>query len=100
MLTQQNFDVPVSCTAADGSAVALDAGAVASCEDPSVTLTLNPEQTSVNVRSGDSVGTFTLTVSGAVNGLPANPASLAFEVSARPVPATITLGEPSAPVDN
>ena len=101
MFVNQNFDIPVTVANADGSAAALDAGATASCSDGSVTATLNAEQTSVNVRSADSAVTgVVLTVEGSVAGLACTPGTFTFDVDARPVPATITLGTPTEPVDN
>ena len=101
MQTQQNFDIPVIVTAADGSNPPLDAGATATVSDGSVTATLNAEQTSVNVRSSDGVvAGVVLTVEGAVNGLACVAGTFTFDVDAAPVPATITLGTPSEPVAN
>ena len=101
MQTNQNFDLPVVVTAADGSAVALDPGAVVTVSDASVTVTLNPEQTSVNVRSSDGVvAGAVVTLDGSVAGLAATAGTFTFDVVAAPVPATITFGTPSEPVAN
>ena len=101
MQVNQNFDIPVIVTNADGSAATLDPGAPATANDPSITVTLDAAQNSVNVRSADVVvAAAVLTVDGAVGGVKATPGTFDFTVDAAPVPATITFGPPTTPVAN
>ena len=97
LANNQHVEVAVSL---DEAGLVLDAGSLAaSLSDPnSATATISGDQTSIEVRAnGTNVNDNVLTVTGTVNGAPANPCTFAFDIVA-PTP-TIVL-TPGAPVNN
>ena len=97
MLTNQNENIAVTYTLAGVDDPVVADSLTATTSDPALTATILDAST-VNVRSADAVGSFTLTVESTFAGAAGPTATLTVDVTAR-APDTMIL-TPGAPADN